>query len=140
VVSAKPDFRTGDAQLELARVSLDQKDLAGADSILAAYLTRRRSSVEGRVLRAKVKQSLGDPASAQRLKDEAWEEYRGMPGHQRRRERKFAWQAKPQRPIIYAAILAAALASFALLFGPRLRDSMESPAYEDRSIVQDDVP
>ncbi len=43
------------------------------------------------------------------MRDEAWKDYVSAPGFQRRRERGWAWRARPCRPLAYAALAALVL-------------------------------
>src|SRR5262249_6449379 len=80
---------------------------------------------EGRVLLAKVREKAGDAAAAQKLRQEAWDEYASSPPAHRRRDRWFAWQAKPARPIAYGAVALFVIVGFALFGAPRLREAVE---------------
>ncbi|MCK6546355.1 tetratricopeptide repeat protein [Myxococcota bacterium] len=100
----EPGFRQGDIDLELGRLRLARGDLDGAEKALRDLITRRRSTVEGRVLLARVFAQRNDATGAKKLRDEAWTEYVGTPASHRRRERLWAWRARPTRPLAYLAI------------------------------------
>lgn len=99
-----PDFKLSQVKLELAEVLLRRGEAAQAASLLAQYLEKRRSSVRARVLLAQAKERLGDPGVAKQLKAEAWKAYVGLPRYLRSEERLWAWRAKPERPLMYAAL------------------------------------
>jgi tetratricopeptide (TPR) repeat protein len=122
----EPDFRGGDLDLELGRVRFAKNDLQGAAESLTAFCNKRRSTIEGRVLLARVKEKAGDAAAAQKLKQEAWQEYVSSPPAHRRRDRFFAWQAKPARPIAYGAVAIVCFVMFAVFGAPRLRETIET--------------
>jgi len=111
----EPGFRLGQIDLELGRMRLARKDAAGARTALEALLALRPSSVEGKVLLARAMTLQGDGASARRLRLEAWRDYVAAPRFRRRRERLWAWRARPWRPAIYAAV--AILAGLLLVHG-----------------------
>jgi thioredoxin-like negative regulator of GroEL len=95
-------------------------DLDGAKDSLAAVCKARPGSVEARVRLARVLAASGDEAGAAKMMDEAWNCYVHAPRFQRRRDRFWAWRARPMRPVVYAAILVAASVTFALVVAPRL--------------------
>ncbi len=70
----------------------------------------RHGTVEGRVLLAKALDKAGRDADAALMRDEAWKDYVAAPGFQRRRERMWAWRARPSRPLTYVAIALVVLA------------------------------
>jgi Flp pilus assembly protein TadD len=113
----EPDFAQNAIDLELGRARLLAGDPAGAAPPLRRFVAARTSTVEGRVLLARALDRTGDGPGARRARDEAWEEFAGAPRFQRRRERLWAWRARPSRPIVYALVAAAigfALAQAAL--------------------------
>jgi tetratricopeptide (TPR) repeat protein len=114
--SEDPDYKAGDIDLELGRVRLARGQFATADAALKEFLLRRRSSVEARVLLARVREKLGDADGAERLRHEAWKEYEASPSSTRRRERIWAWRAKPLRPVLYGFGLIALLIAIARLW------------------------
>jgi tetratricopeptide (TPR) repeat protein len=136
----EPDFRGGDLDLALGRVRFAKGDLKGADEALVAFLEKRRFSIEGRVLLAKVREKAGDVAAAQKLRAEAWAEYRSSPPAHRRRDRWFAWQAKPVRPIAYGAVAVFVIVGFALFGAPRVREVVSSYVPAADSAQHEDEP
>jgi hypothetical protein len=99
-----PDFRQGSIELERGRLRLANGDAKGAVEALERFVKGRHGSIEGRVLLAKAMSKAGRDADAALMRDEAWKDYVSAPGFQRRRERMWAWRARPSRPITYAAI------------------------------------
>jgi tetratricopeptide (TPR) repeat protein len=122
-----PDHRGGDILLELGRIRLAKNDLAGAADVLEKFVAKRRSTIEGRVLLAKVRERAGDRAAAQRLRAEAWNEYASSPPAHRRRDRAWAWRAKPVRPAAYLVVAVALAVLFARFGAPVVREAVESP-------------
>jgi len=121
VVDAKPDFRVGEVDLVLGRFRLARKDYAGARDALERLLKARVGSVEGRVLMARALQGLGDDGGAALRLDEAWKEYVAAPRFQKRRDRLWAWRAKPSRPLIYLTVALAGMFLFGKLVAPSIR-------------------
>ncbi|WP_224361175.1 tetratricopeptide repeat protein [Hyalangium versicolor] len=99
-----PDFRMGSIDLERGRLRLTHGDVKGAIEALERFVKARHGSVEGRVLLAKALDKAGRDADAALMRDEAWKDYVAAPGFQRRRERMWAWRARPSRPITYGVI------------------------------------
>lgn len=99
-----PDYRMGSIDLERGRLRLAHGDAKGALAPLERFVQGRHGTVEGRVLLAKAMDKVGRDADAALMRDDAWKEYVAAPGFQRRRERMWAWRARPSRPLLYAAI------------------------------------
>ncbi len=100
----QPEFRVGEVDLVLGRWRLARGDFKGAKEALERLVALRTGTVEGRVLLARAQEGLGDDAAGALLKDEAWKEYRGAPRFQRKKERWWAWRARPSRPLAYLAL------------------------------------
>jgi hypothetical protein len=105
----QPDFRVGEIHLVLGRFRVLRGDFAGAKAALDELVKVRKGTIEGRVLLSKAMDGLKDDGAAALMRDQAWAEYVGAPRFQRRRERLWAWRARPSRPIIYAVLLAVGL-------------------------------
>ncbi|WP_224242249.1 tetratricopeptide repeat protein [Hyalangium gracile] len=105
-----PDFRQGSIDLERGRLRLAGGDVKGAVEALERFVKGRHGTVEGRVLLAKALDKAGRDADAALMRDEAWKEYLAAPGFHRRRERMWAWRARPSRPLTYAALVLVVLA------------------------------
>jgi tetratricopeptide (TPR) repeat protein len=99
-----PDYRQGSIDMERGRLRLANGDANGAVEALERFVKGRHGSIEGRVLLAKALDKAGRDADAALMRDEAWKDYVAAPGFMRRRERMWAWRARPSRPITYAAI------------------------------------
>jgi tetratricopeptide (TPR) repeat protein len=125
----QPDFRIGELHLTLGRFRLERGDFAGARAALEQLVTARKGTVEGRVLLARALLGLKDDGAAALMRDQAWAEYVGAPKFQRRRERLWAWRARPSRPILYALIAAAVMFVFAQYVAPSL--SSQNPPQDD---------
>ena len=100
----QPHFRSGEIYLAQGRFRLERQDFAGAKQALEEVLHLRKGSIEGRVLLSRALEGLKDDGAAALMRDQAWEEYVAAPGFQRRRERRWAWRARPSRPLIYLAL------------------------------------
>jgi tetratricopeptide (TPR) repeat protein len=107
------DFRVGEIHLVLGRWRLARKDFKGARSALEELVRSRKGTVEGRVLLSRALLGLGDDGAAALMRDQAWDEYVAAPRFQKKRERLWAWRARPSRPLMYAAMALLVLAAFA---------------------------
>ncbi|QDE88468.1 hypothetical protein BHS06_05525 [Myxococcus xanthus] len=101
--------KLGAIDLERGRFRLKRGDVPGAVEALERYCKVRHGTVEGRYLLAKALSRAGRGDDAKRMRDLAWSEYVVAPRFQRRRERKWAWRARPSRPLMYAAAVALVL-------------------------------
>ncbi|MBL8951276.1 MAG: hypothetical protein JNK82_10895, partial [Myxococcaceae bacterium] len=105
----QPDFRVGEIHLALGRWRLERGDWAGAKQALERLVSARKGTVEGRLLLSRALDGLKDDGAAALMRDQAWDEYVAAPRFQRRRERLWAWRARPSRPLMYATALALGL-------------------------------
>src|SRR5581483_3225459 len=106
VLESQPSFRNGEVHLALGRFRLRRRDFAGAKQALEQLLALRAGSVEGRVLLAQALAGLNEGPAAARTRAQAWAEHVAAPRFQQRRQRLWAWRARPSRPLLYAAALA----------------------------------
>jgi predicted Zn-dependent protease len=118
--ASDPHFRLGEIDLELGELRLASGDREGAREALARLVAERPGTVQGRWLLSRALAGLGDPAGARRLRDEAWREYVALPRFHRRFERKWAWRARPTRPLAYAAIALAVGLVVSSIAGPAI--------------------
>jgi tetratricopeptide (TPR) repeat protein len=125
----QPTFRFGEIHLVLGRFRLQRGDLAGAKEALEQLIAQRKGSVEGRVLLSRALQGLGDDGRAALMRDAAWDEYVVAPRFQRRRERLWAWRARPSRPAMYGAFALVALFTFVRFVAPAIAEA--SSGYDD---------
>lgn len=109
------DYQLGAIHLERGRFRLKRGDAKGAIEALERFNTVRHGSVEGRFLLAQALLKSGRDADAALMRDVAWSEYVVAPRFQRRRERKWAWRARPSRPLMYAAALALVMGTAAVV-------------------------
>jgi tetratricopeptide (TPR) repeat protein len=105
----EPGYGMGAIPLARGRFRLERGDAAGAVEALERFCAARQGTVEGRVLLAQALERSGRAQEAARKREEAWREYVAAPGFQRRRERLWAWRARPSRPLAYGVALLAAL-------------------------------
>ena len=106
---AAPDYRDGAALLELGRSRLHRRDAAAREPLLT-FVAAHPHHVEARFLLSRAHLLAKDPAAAARERERCWTEYEtSLPGH-RRRERIWAWRARPSRPLAYGFALCTALA------------------------------
>ncbi|WNG33924.1 tetratricopeptide repeat protein [Archangium minus] len=106
----EPGYQMGAIDLERGRFRLARGDLKGAIEALERLRAARPGTVEGRVLLAQALDRSGRDGEGALMREEAWKEYVVAPGFQRRRERLWAWRARPSRPIAYGAVLVVVLA------------------------------
>ena len=97
-------FRMGEIHLERGRWRLRRGDAKGALEPLRKLCDARPGTVEGKVLLAKAHAALGDEESARFARNNAWNDYAAAPRYQKRRDRFWAWRARPSRPLTYLAI------------------------------------
>jgi hypothetical protein len=141
-----PEFRVGELHLVRGRQRLARGDFAGAKAALESLLKVRRGTIEGRVLMARAMQGLGDDGGAALMKDEAWREYVSAPSFQRRKERLWAWRARPSRPATYLLILILVFAFFGAVIAPKIsawsasRRSYGGGYYTDPSLADPGDP
>ena len=129
---AEPGFRQGAVDLELGRGRLAFGDHAGAREALERFVQARHATVEGKVLLARALAAGGDATTASKLKDDAWRDYAAAPRFQKRRERFWAWRAKPARPLSYLAVAVVIGALFARFGAPIVEELAAEPsAYAD---------
>lgn len=107
-----PNFRMGDLELERGRFRIARQDYKGAVEALKRFKQKRHASIEGTYLLAKALELSGDDATAALEREEAWKHYVAAPGFQRKRERRWAWKAKPSRPLIYGTLVALVIFAF----------------------------
>jgi len=100
-----PNFRVGEIDLVLGKGRLQRGDYRGAKEALERLVQARKGTVEGRVLLSRALAGLDDDASAALMRDDAWKEYVSAPRFQRRKERWWAWRARPSRPALYLALV-----------------------------------
>jgi tetratricopeptide (TPR) repeat protein len=119
----QPDFRVGEIHLALGRFRLARRDFAGARTALEQLVNARKGTVEGRVLLAKALDGVKDDGAAALMRDQAWSEYVAAPGFQRRRERLWAWRARPSRPLMYAIAVVLVLFVLGQLVLPAMHEA-----------------
>jgi tetratricopeptide (TPR) repeat protein len=125
VHKADPAFRGGAALLDLGRHRI-RRGAGSAVDPLRAFLDVYPHHVEARFLLSRAHQLAGNGAAAAAERDRCWREYETELPYQRRRDRLWAWRARPSRPLLYAAIACCAIA----LLGTALqRSGLASPAH-----------
>jgi tetratricopeptide (TPR) repeat protein len=117
-------YQMGAIDLARGRFRLARGDAKGAVEALERLREARPGTVEGRVLLAKALDRNGQDGEGALVREEAWKEYVAAPGFQRRRERLWAWRARPSRPIAYGVM---ALVAFALGFSLVSRMELSQP-------------
>jgi tetratricopeptide (TPR) repeat protein len=103
--TAEQKPRLGVVDLELGRGRLLTGDPSGAIETLRRFCESRASTVEGRVLLAQARAATGDAAGAQEERRAAWWAYEEAPDFMRRRERVWAWRARPSHFIVRLVLL-----------------------------------
>ena len=114
---ADPEFHLGRAPLEIGAHRLRRGDAKGAVEPLSQYVAAHPHRVEGHYLLWRALRASGDAAGAERERQRAWEEYDTALPYQQRMERRWAWRARPSRPLLYGAAAGAAM----LLLGMAMR-------------------
>ena len=136
------DFRVGEIHLVRGRQRLARGDFAGAKTALEALVKARRGTIAGRVLLARAHEGLKDDATAAMIKDEAWNEYVSAPRFQRRKERLWAWRARPSRPATYLLIFVLVFGLFVTVVAPKLsswgKAHRQGDAYSDPGLNDPD--
>ncbi len=138
----KADFRVGEIHLVRGRERLARGDFAGAKSSFEALIKARRGTIAGRVMLAMAIKGLGDDAAAAMMRDEAWNEYVSAPGFQRRKERFWAWRARPSRPATYLLIFILVFTFFGTVIAPKITSwsatHRQGGLYSDPSLADPD--
>ncbi len=111
VHGADATFKDGVAILELGRWRLRRKD-PRAVSALQEYVKAHPHNVEARWLLSEAYRICGDTANCADERRRCWKEYETELPYQQRRDRIWAWRAKPSRPAIYAALACGAIVLF----------------------------
>ncbi len=114
------DFRVGEVDFALGRSRLKRGDFKAAKDSLEAAVTTRSGTIEGRVLLAMALAGLKDDGAAALKRDEAWNEYVTAPRFQRRKERWWAYRARPSRPALYLAAILMGLFLFGVFGAPKI--------------------
>lgn len=120
VDDAAPGFRVNAVDLMRGKFRLARKDFKGAKVALENLVKSRSGTIEGRVMLAQALEGLGDDGAGALMKDAAWNEYVSAPGFQRRKERFWAWRARPSRPATYLFALVLGLMLFVTFGVPKL--------------------
>ncbi len=118
--AADAHFGHGAIALERGRWRVARKDFSGARSELERYCRDSPGTIEGRVLLAEALLGSGEEGAAALMREEAWANYASAPRFQRRRDRTWAWKAKPSRPILYGVAGLVAILLFGSVVAPTL--------------------
>jgi len=121
VYEASPGYRDAAALLQLGRFRVRRGDASGAEP-LRRYLEAHPHHVEARFLLSQACILARDHAAAAAERARYWREYETELPYQRRRDRIWAWRARPSRPLIYAAAACCGIA----LVGTALQRSTPS--------------
>lgn len=105
----EPGFRMAEIERVRGIWRLKRGDAAGAKRAFESLVMVRKGSVEAKVLLAQAVAATGDDGAAALLKDQAWDEFVAAPRFMRRKERLWAWRARPSRPLIYAVMVIASV-------------------------------
>jgi tetratricopeptide (TPR) repeat protein len=111
VYQASPGYRGASALLELGRFRVRRNDPSAAEP-LGKFLEAHPHHVEARYLLSRAHLLAGDHPAAAAERDRCWREYETEMPYQQRRDRLWAWRARPSRPLIYAAAACCLLAVF----------------------------
>jgi|CXWL01.1.fsa_nt_gi tetratricopeptide (TPR) repeat protein len=122
-----PGFRLGEIERVRGLWRLKRGDAVGAKRAFESLVMVRKGSVEAKVLLAQALTATGEDGTAALLKDQAWDEFVSAPRFVRRKERLWAWRARPSRPLIYAVVLIAVLLFLGAFLLPALGGSPYMP-------------
>ena len=135
VYQASPGFRDGAALLELGRFRIRRADASAAEP-LRKFLEAHPHHVEARFLLSRAHVFAGDHAAAATERARCWQEYETELPYQKRRDRLWAWRARPSRPLIYAAVACCAIA----VFGAALQRSAVPAAHAPADVRSTPTP
>jgi|SRR5919201_3498546 tetratricopeptide (TPR) repeat protein len=135
VHQASPGYRDGAVLLELGRFRVHRGDASAADP-LRKFLEAHPHHVEARFLLSRAHVFAGDQAKAAAERARCWQEYETELPYQKRRDRLWAWRARPSRPVIYAAVAGCAIA----VFGAALQRSAQRPAHAPADVRSSPTP
>jgi len=133
----EPHHQMGAIDLARGRFRLARGESPLAIEALRRLREARPGTVEGRVLLARALERSGQDGEAALMREEAWKEYVAAPAFQRRRERLWAWRARPSRPLAYGVALVVGLVLVGSLLG-RMADSAPGWEADDGTWVSDD--
>ena len=102
VYQADPAHRDAAPLLQLGRFRAQRGDASAAEP-LRRYLEAHPHHVEARFLLSRACLLARDHAAAAAERSRCWREYETELPYQRRKDRIWAWRARPSRPLIYAA-------------------------------------
>jgi hypothetical protein len=88
---------------------LRRGDARGAVEPLSQYVAAHPHRVEGHYLLSRALRRSGDIPGSERACVRAWEEYETALPYLRRIERRWAWRARPSRPLLYGTAACAAI-------------------------------
>ena len=135
VHQACPDYRDGAALLELGRFRVRRGEAAAAEP-LRRFLEAHPHHVEARFLLSRAHVFAGDHAAAAAERARCWQEYETELPYQKRRDRLWAWRARPSRPLMYAALACCAIA----VFGAALQRSAVPAAHAPADVRSTPTP
>ncbi|MET0405422.1 MAG: tetratricopeptide repeat protein [Cystobacter sp.] len=130
-------FQMGAIDLERGRFRLARGEFPRAIEALRRLREARPGTVEGRVLLARALERGGQDGEAALVREEAWTEYVAAPRFQRRRERLWAWRARPSRPLAYGVALALVLGLTVSLLGRVAASSRQWEAVDEAWVVDE---
>jgi tetratricopeptide (TPR) repeat protein len=131
-----PAFRGAAALLELGRHRIGRGAGSAVDP-LRTFLDVYPHHVEARYLLSRAHQLGGNAAAATAERNRCWQEYETELPYQRRRDRLWAWRARPSRPLLYAALACCAI----VLLGTALqRSGLASPAHAAADVRSQAAP
>jgi hypothetical protein len=142
VHKASPAFRDGEPLLQLGRFRVRRND-RGALGPLQEYLKEHPHHVEARYLLSRAHLFAADAFAAAQERERCWREYQTELPYQQRRDRLWAWRARPSRPLAYAA---AACCAVAILGAAAQRSGLRAPAHaladmrSNASAIEDATP
>lgn len=113
-----PSFAQGGIDLELGRGLLQAGRPEEAKVALERFVGGRTSAIEGNVLLGRARAAMGEAEGAAAARHEAWRAFVSAPRFLQRRQRWWAYQANPTRPVIYLAVGAVVAGTLAVAVAP----------------------
>jgi len=137
VLAEKPRYRFGEPWLEVGARLLSIGRNPEAVEALRGFAQIQPGSVRGRYLLGIALARIGDRAAARQERRRAWEEFVTLPRFRRKQDRRYAWRANPKRPLLYSALMLAALVVFGIVY---LKTGADRAARAEMSAAQHEDP
>lgn len=136
VLAEQPRYRFGEPWLEVGARLLSIGRNSEAVEALRGFVQIQPGSVRGRYLLAIALARTGDRTAARQERRRAWEEFATLPRFRRKQDRRYAWRANPRRPLLYGAVVLAAVVVLGVAYmkaglGDTARPEMSAAQHEE---------